>query len=118
MVTELCDGGDFSELNHGIDDPQALRASSFSHVFTSWPGSEAVGARRDHGALDVAVFMIQRGVSELMRQVGAEALAYCHDHGVAHRASTAFGCRLGCQEISSLKTASSSTATGARAWGR
>jgi hypothetical protein len=24
MVTELCDGGDFSELNHGIDDPQAF----------------------------------------------------------------------------------------------
>ena len=23
LVTELCDGGDFSELNHGIDDPQA-----------------------------------------------------------------------------------------------
>ena len=22
LVTELCDGGDFSELNHGIDDPQ------------------------------------------------------------------------------------------------
>ena len=25
MVTELCDGGDFSELNHGIDDPQEVK---------------------------------------------------------------------------------------------
>lgn len=46
MVTELCDGGDFSELNHGIDDPQEVKL--------------------------------------LIRDV-VMALAYCHDHGVAHR---------------------------------
>lgn len=46
MVTELCDGGDFSELNHGIDDPQEVKL--------------------------------------LIRDV-TMALAYCHDHGVAHR---------------------------------
>ncbi|CAE7234098.1 CPK2 [Symbiodinium pilosum] len=46
LVTELCDGGDFSELNHGIDDPQEVKL--------------------------------------LIRDV-VKALAYCHDHGVAHR---------------------------------
>jgi calcium-dependent protein kinase len=46
IVTEICTAGDFSELNHGIDDPAEVKL--------------------------------------LIRDM-VMAMAYCHDHGVAHR---------------------------------
>eukprot|EP00930_Biecheleria_cincta_P053199 TRINITY_DN3858_c0_g1_i3.p1 TRINITY_DN3858_c0_g1~~TRINITY_DN3858_c0_g1_i3.p1 ORF type:complete len:591 (-),score=111.32 TRINITY_DN3858_c0_g1_i3:16-1746(-) len=46
IVTELCTAGDFSELNHGINDPAEVKL--------------------------------------LIRDM-VMAMAYCHDHGVAHR---------------------------------
>ena len=43
LVTELCDGGDFSELNHGIDDPQVCRTGP---ALQSKPLKVEVAARR------------------------------------------------------------------------
>ena len=89
LVTELCDGGDFSELNHGIDDPQAQGASSHVGQRTAEHrllGSEAVDPGRGEGAYEF-LWPFAVDLSPRARDAFSEtqALAYCHDHGVAHR---------------------------------
>eukprot|EP00438_Fugacium_kawagutii_P025894 Skav233704 [mRNA] locus=scaffold1927:436181:436705:+ [translate_table: standard] len=86
MVTELCDGGDFSELNHGIDDPQAWDLGPCGTPGGPWPW-ERLCAYEGNCSFKPRLLgpLGTSGEVKLLIRDVVMALAYCHDHGVAHR---------------------------------